>query len=239
MSLPVLAAIYLILFGAALAKAVIGFGDSMLAIPLLTLLLGLKTAAPLVGLYVSLATLIMLIRYWRDLNVAVVWRLLAAAAVGIPLGALGLKFLPETGLRVTLGGVLILTGLFQVARITLPPLSGERWSYVFGFLAGLCGGAYNMTGPPVIVFVALRRWSPDETRITLQGFFMPVNVMVLIGQASAGLWTMRVLELFVVSLPAMVGALWLGGRVTQRFAARDLARVMHIAMIGLGALLLF
>ena len=51
----------LILFIAALTKATLGFGESILAIPLLTLVLGLQVAVPLMGLLAGAITLMLLV----------------------------------------------------------------------------------------------------------------------------------------------------------------------------------
>lgn len=227
-----------ILFLAALVKATLGFGESLLAIPLLTLVLGVQTATPLVSLLAITVTLFMLLRNWRQIDLSATWRLIAAAVVGVPLGVWGLKFLPATWVTTALGGLLILVGLYNLIQPQLKPLHDSRWSYLFGFLAGLLGGAYNMASPPVLIYGAVRHWSPTQFRVTLQSFFLPVSVLILIGHATAGLWTNRVLSLYGLAWPVMLAAFWLGSRFTERINAVRFGQLLYGALIVLGIVLL-
>ncbi|TFG48854.1 MAG: sulfite exporter TauE/SafE family protein, partial [Anaerolineales bacterium] len=111
-SLSLLLLVLSILFLATLIRSAFGFGNALLAMPLLVLLLGVKAATPLVAL-VGLATaLVMLIREWQ----ALVWKdvllLLFSSLAGIPLGLYLLTALPETIVKVLLGLILIGFSLF-------------------------------------------------------------------------------------------------------------------------------
>ena len=44
-----------------------------------------------------------------------------------------------------------------------------------------------MNGPPLVIYGALRRWSPQYFRATLQGYFLPATLAGLIGYAATGL----------------------------------------------------
>ena len=95
-----------------------------------------------------------------------------------------------------------------------------------------------MASPPVIVYGAVRRWSPDQFRVTLQSFFLPVSAMILISHASAGLWTRWVLQLYALSLPVMLVAFWAGSRLNQTIARDHFERIVYVGLIVLGAALL-
>lgn len=227
-----------ILFLAALVKATLGFGESLLAIPLLTLVLGVQTATPLVSLLAITVTLFMLLRNWRQIDLSATWRLIIAAVAGVPIGVWGLKSLPATWITTTLGLLLILVGLYNLTQPQLEPLHDSRWSYLFGFLAGLLGGAYNMASPPVLLYGAVRQWAPAQFRVTLQSFFLPVSVLILIGHATAGLWTSHVLTLYGLAWPVMLAAFWLGSRFNERINAERFGRLLYGALIILGIVLL-
>lgn len=227
-----------ILFIAALTKATLGFGESLLAIPLLTLVLGVQTATPLVSLLAATVTLLMLVRNWRQIDLAATWRLILAAMIGVPLGAWGLKFLPATPVTMALGLLLIVVGLYNLTQPQLPMLHGNHWPYLFGFLAGLFGGAYNMASPPVLVYGAVRHWSPVQFRVTMQSFFLPVSVLILIGHAGAGLWTTQVLTLYALAWPVMILAFWWGSRLNEQIDARLFGRLLYSALVVLGIVLL-
>src|SRR3954463_3540249 len=83
-----------VIFAAALIKATLGFGESLLAMPLLTLVVGLPTATPLVGLVATTLTVLMLGSSWRKIELGATWRLLGAAALGVPIGVLLIRLAP-------------------------------------------------------------------------------------------------------------------------------------------------
>ncbi len=234
-----MAAVLAILFLAALTKATLGFGESLLAIPLLTLVIGIQTAVPLIALIAATVTLLLLVWHWQQIDLAATWHLLIAAVVGIPVGVWGLTALPVAWVTATLGIVLIGVGGYNLWQPTWTGLRDPRWIYPFGFLAGILGGAYNMSSPPILIYGAIRRWSPDHFRVTMQGFFLPVSLLILLSHASAGLWTGEVLRLYALAWPIMVVAFWLGNRFAQRVDPRTLGRLLYGALIVLGVALLF
>ena len=238
MSPALIALVLTVLFVAALTKATIGFGESLLAIPLLTFVVGIQIASPLVSLMAASVTLLIIGRSWQRIDLNATWRLIAAAVVGVPAGVWGLKTLPEAWMTAVLGTFLILAGLYHLLRPTLRALHGEHWTYLFGFLSGLFGGAYNMGSPPLIVYGAMRRWSPEQFRASLQSVFLPISVLILAGHASAGLWTTDVLQLFALSLPVVLLAFWLGDRLSQRISPGQFERVIYVCLVILGVLLL-
>lgn len=234
-----LTAVFAILFLAALTKATLGFGESLLAIPLLTLIVGVQTAAPLISLIAATVTLLLLVRNWQQIDFTATGRLLAAAVVGVPVGVWGLVALPAAWVTRFLGLLLIVVGSYNLWRPTLRGLHNPRWPYCFGFLAGLLGGAYNMASPPVLIYGAVRRWPPEQFRITMQGFFLPVSVLILLGHAGAGLWTREVLQLYAFSWPIMLIAFWLGNRFATQIDPKRLGQLLYGALIVLGVALLW
>jgi uncharacterized membrane protein YfcA len=228
----------LILFFAALTKATLGFGESILAIPLLTLVLGLQVAAPLMALLAGAITLMLLVKGWERVDFKASWRLLLGAAVGVPVGVWGLKTLPTVWTTTALGVFLIVVGLYNLTQPSLVGLSGKHWPYFFGLVAGTLGGAYNIASPPILVYGIARRWSPQEFRFTLQSFFLPLSTIILISHASAGLWTIWVFQLFALSLPVMVLAFWLGNRFSRMMTIQHFERMVYVGLIVLGIALL-
>ena len=111
-----------IVFVATLAHAALGFGTALVCMPLLVLVLGTATTVPFVGLVV-LTVIVLMLRHDRSrAEPRDVWRLLAATAVGTPLGLVMLKHAPDTGIRYLLGAVVIAYSVFNLAR---PPAARD------------------------------------------------------------------------------------------------------------------
>ena len=227
-----------ILFASTLVRSALGFGDALVAMPLLAMVVGVKTATPVVAFAASTIAFLILLKSWRDVDVRATWRLVVSSLVGIPFGLLLLKSAPEVYVKAALGALLILYGLYNLFAPRLPFVESERLAYVFGFAAGVLGGAYNTNGPPVVVYGALRRWPPENFRATLQGCFVLTGLSILVGHGLAGLWTPLVLQLYLASLPAILLAVFLGARLNRRIPRESFTRVVYAFLVVVGALFL-
>ncbi len=228
----------LIFFGSSFARSVLGFGDALLAMPLLVLVIEPRIATPLFALIASTVALTMLIEHRQHIDLTATWRLVVASALGIPIGLLALKGGSEQMIKTILGILLILFGLYNLVRPRLPALQREVYAYLFGFVAGVLGGAYNTNGPPVVIYGTLRRWPPERFRATLQGYFVPTGLFILTGHALAGLWTMQVFRLYACCLPLVFLALFLGNRVSQRLSVQRFQGIVYVFLIIMGIVLI-
>ena len=239
MSLSVTIALTLaVLFTANLVKAVVGFGEALIAMPLLSLMLGIRTATPLVGLAAMTMTLLIVGRGWRHVDLTATWRLVLSSAIGLPVGVFLLRTAPERLITGALGLLLIGFGLYSLLRPRLTELKSRHWAYAFGFAGGILGGAYNANGPAIVIYGTLRRWSPERFRVTLQGVFFPTGVLILSGHALGGLWTPRVFQLYALSLPALLLAFWIGAHLHRRIPPARFEKVVHVCLVALGVLIL-
>jgi uncharacterized membrane protein YfcA len=230
--------VYLILFGSSFIRSTFGFGDALVAMPLLALVIGLKAATPLVALVASTIGLTILVRSWRQVRIRSAWRLIVSAAAGIPLGLLLLKGTYEGFLKILLACILIGFAAYSLARPRLLALRNDTSAFAFGFVAGILGGAYNSNGPPVVIYGTLKRWDPEAFRATLQGFLFPTSLFILAGHGLAGLWTAPVLRTYLYALPLVFVAVFLGERINRAFSTDRFSKWVYVLLISLGLLLL-
>lgn len=170
-SLATILLVSVILFITTFTRATLGFGDALIAMPLLTLTVGIQTATPLVAFVAITVALALLIRNRQHIDLAATWRLILASLVGIPIGLLLLKGISDAVVTAILGVLLVAFGLYKLTMPQFPPLQQRIFAYLFGFVAGILGGAYNTNGPPIVVYGTLHQWSPERFRATLQGYF--------------------------------------------------------------------
>ena len=231
-------AVLVILFVSTLVRAVFGFGNALIAMPLLAMTaVGMKTATPLVALIASILALAILIKDWRIIDFKGTWRLLIGTLPGIPLGLLLLKGPHENTGKIILALIIMGFSLYSLFRPKLFNLKHEWAAYPFGFLAGILGGAYNSNGPPVVIYGTLRKWPPDCFRANLQGYFFPANLIIIVSHGLGGLWTPTVGWYFLFSLPAVILSLWIGNRLNWIIPPGQFDRYIHIILILVGALL--
>lgn len=233
------AAVVGVVFVSALVRSAIGFGDAVVAMPLLAMVTGLKTASPLVAFMGPTISLLILAGSWRKIELRSAGRLVIASLLGIPLGIYGLARLPEGPLKIGLGLLILLYGLFGLARPKARIRNERPWlPWTVGVAAGVLGGAYNTNGPPVVAYGMLKGWPPEDFRATLSGYFLPTSLMVLAGHGLAGIWTAEVLTSYLWSLPAIVLGVLLGGLLNKRIPHALFARLVNGCLAAMGVLLL-
>jgi uncharacterized membrane protein YfcA len=231
-------AVVAVVFLATLVRSTFGFGEALVAVPLLALLLPVEVAAPLATLLSITVAAVVVVQDWRKVQLGSAWRLVLATLFGIPLGLLLLTRVAEQPVKAVLAVVIVaFSGWCLVSRRPLE-LKDDRLAWAFGFAAGVLGGAYGMNGPPLAVYGAMRRWPAEQFRATLQGYFLPASVAGMLGYWLAGLWVAEVTRYYLLSLPLALLAIVLGRAVNRRLSAALFARYVHIGLIAVGAVLL-
>lgn len=209
-------------------------------VPLLSLCLPLKTAAPLAVL-VSIAVAIVVVgQDWRKIHVRVAGKLVASTVFGIPVGLALLTSLHPQVVKAALAILIIAFAAYSLAAPQLPALESENlvWLIGCGFCAGVLGGAYGMNGPPLVIYGAMRRWSPEHFRATLHGYFLPASVLGMLGFIFAGLWTVTVTHYFLLSLPGLIPAVLVGRACNRRLQGPIFRQVVYALVAGSGVVLL-
>ncbi len=227
-----------VIFVATLIRSAFGFGEALIAVPLLALWLPVKVAAPLAVLVSITVAAVIIVQDWRHIHLRGATRLVLATFAGIPLGLLLLIAVPESVVKAILGVVIIAFALYCLLRRTPMQLKDDRLAWPFGFAAGVLGGAYGMNGPPLVIYGILRRWTPEQFRATLQGYFLPASIVGMAGYWFADLWVFAVTRYYLLTLPLAALAIVLGRMVNRRLNARTFVIYIHVGLIAVGTVLL-
>jgi uncharacterized membrane protein YfcA len=226
-----------VLFFATFIRSALGFGEALVAVPLLALTLPVQVAAPLAVLVSITVAVVVVIQDWRNVHVRSAGWLVLSTLFGIPLGLLLLKTVPESIVKSILGVFIIAFAIYSLAG-RKPELHSDRLAPLFGFLAGILGGAYGMNGPPLVVYGVLRRWQPAQFRATLQGYFLIASIVGMAGYALTGLWTRTVSSYFLLSLPLALIAIFLGHAIHRRLSGDRFLICVNAGLALIGVLLL-
>jgi uncharacterized membrane protein YfcA len=227
-----------IVFLATIIRSTFGFGEALIAVPLLTLFIPVEVAAPLAVLVSITVAGIVVLQDWHMVHVGGAWRLILATFLGVPLGLMLLTASPERLVKAGLGVVIVSFSAFCLVRRSPFELKNDRLAWPFGFAAGVLGGAYGMNGPPLVIYGALRRWHPEQFRATLQGYFLPASLIGMLGYWLAGLWVWDVTRYYLISLVPALAATFLGREVNRRLKGRPFLVYVHAGLIAVGAALL-
>jgi uncharacterized membrane protein YfcA len=232
--------VLLIVFVATLIRSAFGFGEALVAVPLLAFSLPLEVAAPLAVLVSITVAAIVVVQDWKHVHLRSSGWLVFSTLFGIPLGLLLLTSSHQRIVKAALGAIII--GFSVYSLIGRTPLELKRdhrgWLLACGFVAGIMGGAYGMNGPPLVIYGAMRRWPAQHFRATLQGYFLPASIIGMAGYWLAGLWTPTVTHYYLLALPVTVLAVFLGRAINHRLHGEAFQKYIYFGLIAIGVLLL-
>lgn len=227
-----------VIFIATVIRSAFGFGEALIAVPLLALVIPVEVAAPLAVLVSITVAVFIIMQDWRKVHVRTAGWLVISTFFGIPLGLWLLSAAAEPVIKATLGLVIVLFSAYCLGSRTPFELKDDKLAWLFGFAAGILGGAYGMNGPPLVIYGALRRWSPEFFRATLQGYFLPASVLGMAGYWLTGLWVPAVTRYYLLSLPVVLAAIFLGRLIHHRLKDNRFLVYVHVGLILIGVMLL-
>ncbi len=248
----------LVIVGAQLIYATVGFGAGMFSVALLALILPDLRGVVATLLLVTLVTEIwVLMRAGRQGDFRLLVWLLPTMAIGMWLGTGVLVSEDVNTLKRILGLVIIAAGgWFLISErnhrraapieqenppeIGKPPhgwLHRAGWSIPAGFVSGVLGGMFGTGGPPVIVFLKSYRLSKGAFRATILWYFLSMSVIRAGAYLNAGVLGRQELWAALWLLPATLLGTALGMVVHDRVSDRQFGIVVSVLLVALGAML--
>src|SRR6185437_3681030 len=232
--------ILIISFIASLVRSTLGFGESLVAVPLFLLFLPVEVAVPLSVMLSIVIALIVVIQDHKEIHFNSAKWLIFYAILGIPIGIIILIYGSEFFIKIGLGTLIILYALYTLFAKNNKQLKRDSmlWLCVCGFLSGVLGGAYGLNGPPLVVYGNVRRWSPKRFRATLQAYFLPASLIAVIGYYAKGLITIQVHEYFLTSLITAIPAIFLGRYLNHRLKDGSFFKYVYGGLVIIGVMLI-
>jgi hypothetical protein len=167
-----------------------------------------------------------------------VWQLALSSLVSIPLGVIFLKGANDGVVKMILAVIIVAFSLYKIVKPSFTLKNGGKITFLFGFVAGILGGAYNMNGLPIAIYGTLKHWGPDMFRATLQGYFLPTGLFILASHGISRLWTVNVFYLYLLSLPIVLLAIIIGHYTNRYLPPGRYDIYIHMLLIGTGIILL-
>jgi uncharacterized protein len=223
-----------------LIRSALGFGEALVAVPLLAFCVPLQVAAPLAMLVSITIAGIVVIQDWKKVHLHSTGWLVLSTLFGIPLGLWFLTSSHQRGVKVMLALIIMAFSVYSLTGKTTMELRSDSrgWLLVCGFCAGVLGGAYGMNGPPLAIYGAMRRWSAQHFRATLQAYFLPASIIGMGGYWVAGLWVPSVTHYYLLSLPVTLPAIFLGRVINHRLRGDAFLKYIYLGLACIGSLLL-
>jgi uncharacterized membrane protein YfcA len=224
----------LIFMVATIVATVAGFGNALVAMPLLIELVGVRSAAPMMAMASLFTWVILFIRLRHSISVGVMARVITMSLLTVPLGVAFVSRGPEVWLRTALGVITVAYVLYRFSGRKPPTLEGNGWAYGVGLVGGVLSGAFNTAGPVLVMYGNARGWEPDEFRSNLAGYFISNLILVNTTHYLSGNITEVVWQGAVVAIPFLILALIFGTRLAVRINRDQFSRVVLWLLLVLG-----
>jgi uncharacterized protein len=229
-----------VIFAATVIRTALGFGEALVAVPLLALRLPMRLATPLAVAVSVVVALLVVARDWRHVELRSAGWLTVASFLGTPVGIYVLAHANDDVAKTVLGAVIAGFGLYAARGMSSARLLSDdpRWLCGAGFVAGVMGGAYGMNGPPLAIYGTLRRWAPRQFRATLQAYFLIASLTGLVGYAGLGLIQPALWQYALLALPAAIAGVVVGRVVAKRMRPAQFATAVYGGICVVGVVLI-
>ncbi len=241
MSLPfeTFALAALIVTGAYVIFGLTGFGSTVIAVPLLALVLPLKFAVPLMMMLDLAATLMLGARVRKGIRIDEVSWLMPFILVGMGLGLTLLIQVAEGPLLLGLGAFVLLYAAYGFSRRGSPIALGRPWVVPVGVAGGALTVLFGTGGVIFAIFFAGRIHDKEQLRSTNASMIMFSAVVRVFLFGFAGLLTQEaLLTCTALLVPAMMAGFHIGNRLHAVIPAASVVRAVYSVLVVAGVSLL-
>ncbi len=220
-----------------------GFGSTVIALPLLAHFFALKFAVPLLMLLDIAAFLLFGARAFKSIQYREIGWLVPFILVGMGAGLTLLIEVGEEKLLVVLGSFLLLYAAYgllvgEFGRVR-PSLVSRAWGVPVGLAGGVFSALFGTGGVLFALYNAGRIRDKEALRATNAAMIVLSSLVRVVLFAIAGLRTQDgLLATALLLLPALLGGVWLGGRLHAAVSAAAVVKAVYALLVLAGLLLL-
>jgi len=195
---------------AAFTQGIIGFGFALISMPILSIILGVKTAVPLIALTGFCINLYLFLKFRNKIHKNEIIFLLLGSLISVPIGVNVLKYLSENFLMILLALIVFFYLIVSALKVDYKISYNWKKTFIWGFLAGFFGGALNTNGPVIIIYSKIRGHQKDEFRALLANFFFFMGIFLVSNHIIFGIINVNILEYFLILIVPMMLCLHYG-----------------------------
>jgi hypothetical protein len=227
-----------IVTAAGFLQGLTGFGFGLMALPLMSLFVPIKTIIPLIIILTLFINLTLTIQLWSAVRLKTVGPLFMAAIPGIYIGVYLLTQISSDSLTIIVGMLTVGFALYQLLATPVPRELGLLATICTGLASGILSSSISTAGPPVIIYTTIQPWSKDKAKATLGSYFLIVGIATVAVHALNGIITEPVLTYSAYLLPALIVGTLAGTWLYSRIADERYRKLAIILVLLLGVMML-
>lgn len=212
-----------------------GFGFSLIATPLLSLIMSVKETSALVLIFIFFTSFVSFYRLRRSFSWKLTWDYVIGIALGVWVGVYALVKMDEMILRCALGWVLIGVSIYEL--FLKKKLSAEfirKCGFPLALMSGALAGSFNMGGPPAVVYAYSQRWTKEDVIIQLQNIFFISGILRVSAVGLSGAMNSHLVMLCLLGvLPVLAGNAF-GQKLFHVLPEKRLRQIVFLALGLLG-----
>jgi uncharacterized membrane protein YfcA len=219
-----------------ISKSGFAGGAGVVAVPILALVMPVPQAAALMLPLLIVMDIKAIQLYRQHINVSVLMSIVPAALLGIFIGSLLLAYTSGTFLQITLGVISILFASWQ----SLTPFFGRMRGagVLWGTISGITSTLIHAGGPPINIYLIAKALPKLTWLATSAIFFGTMNAVKVIPYSLTGQWSLEILWLSLILIPAAYLGIWLGHKIQHRFNEQHFMNICRALLFISGVLLL-
>lgn len=231
--------LFLVIFSAfcgGLVQAVTGFGGAVIVMIFLPMMLSM-TAAP--ALSDGITMMLSFSMFWRYRRSVRFRSIVVPACVYLVSSTLAIHcsaYLDTGKLKGVFGLFLIGLSIYFFAfsgKLAVRPTMAMKIGC--GTLAGICGGLFGISGPPVSLFYLAATDTKEEYLGTLNAFFSITVIFNMASRIYNGFLTASLIPLMAAGIVAILTGCALGSRIVKKINLRVMRRCVYGLMAFAGA----
>lgn len=226
----------LVVFAAGALQGFCGFGYSLLAMPLLLLMMPAGTAVPMLCVTGIALNVVLLISTRKHLDLRGLAPLAITGVVFTPVGVWLIREVPAESAKIAIGiGVAVIsTAMLLKLRVGLRKTT--LGLLAAGSVSGLLNGFATFSGPPVVLLLSASGEGRDGIRSCLAAYFLLLGLIGALSYSAMGVLTPEALPAVALALPFTVLGAAAGALLARRSGGEVFRRLSLVIMAVLGLL---
>lgn len=225
-------AVFIILL-AAFVRSVSGFGFALLATPLLTLVIGVKSAVVIVVILSVFGSLLLSFYMRRHVDVKRAAFITCAAIPGVLLGAYLLSRLDQSVVKLAIAILIIIFSILLQLGYSYRLRREVLACGIVGFSSGTLLTSTSLGGPPVVLFLLNQGLTKEKFVGTVAASHLLAGVAGIITISSLGMIDIALLIKVSILLPGLFLGSYIGAKLLPRIDALLFKKIaLSIALVS-------
>jgi uncharacterized membrane protein YfcA len=226
-------------------EAVTGFGCSVLAMPFVTALLGMRTGV----MVITVLAWILALYFAVSKRKSIAWKQFLIIAglmlLGLPVGMYLFRAIDSSNLETLLALFICIVAVWQLVRLsrhrkTQEPLSGRQAVpyYLLLVLGGIVHGLFSSGGPLVVLYASRNIPDKGTFRATLCLLWTTLNTIIIAKYLQEGSFTAPVAKTTAYLVPFVLAGIVAGERIHDKVDARTFSLIVFSMLLLTGIFML-